>query len=880
LSPKRAKSRTRSRKRHLTGAKARAGRAHKTRADLEQQLKACRRELTRAREGLAEAMKQKTATSEVMRIISSSPIQSVLDAVAENAARLCEANNAEIFRLENNLLHLVASYGEISVNIRAREGLPATRDRVIGRATCDRRTIQVRDLAAEESEFPVGSSDAKRSGHRTTLATPLLREGAPIGVILMRRREVRPFSAKQIALLENFADQAVIAIENARLFEAEKQRSLALAQAHRDLAEREGRLRRSEAYLAEAQRLSHTGSFGWKPDSGKTVWSDETYRIFEYDPAVKPTIDSVVQRVHPYDRALVQQVFDRASQTGTDFEHEYRLLLADGRVKHVHAIAHALQDASGNREFIGAVSDITERKTTEEQLRRSAQELKRSEFYLTEGQRLGQAGSWAFDPSGFFEYWSRELFQIYGLDPQMGAPTLEQYLATIHPEDRDFMAETIEKMCEQGSGCDAKKRIIRPDGAVRYIRCVGIPVLDNGLLKGLLGTAMDVTEQEQLTHELQRREAYLAEAQRLSQTGSWAWSPDSDIRYWSEECYRVLSFDPQDGLPRFEEFFQRIHPDDQPGFRELVQTAIREKSEWETDYRIVHPDGPVSDIHVVGHPVLSTSGHLVEFVGTVIDVTERRRHEEERARLRQLEADLAHINRVSTLGEMAASLAHEITQPFTTARNNASAALNFLDKKPPDLGEVREALDCIVSDADRAGAIIGRIRDHIKKAPPRKDRFDVNEAINEVIVLARGEITKNGVSVDTHLTDGVISVEGDRVQLQQVALNLILNAVEAMGSVQEGPRELSISTEQTQVKGVLVAVRDTGPGIDGKHLERVFQPFYTTKSSGVGMGLSICRSIIDAHGGRLWTDANEPRGAVFQFTLPGVEKELMNSASR
>ena len=880
MSPKRAKSRTRSRKRHLTGAKARAGRAHKTRADLEQQLKACRRELTHARESLAEAMKQKTATSEVMRIISSSPIQSVLDAVAENAARLCEANNAEIFRLENNLLHLVASYGEISVNIRAREGLPATRDRVIGRATCDRRTIQVRDLAAEESEFPVGSSDAKRSGHRTTLATPLLREGAPIGVILMRRREVRPFSAKQIALLENFADQAVIAIENARLFEAEKQRSLALAQAHRDLAEREGRLRRSEAYLAEAQRLSHTGSFGWKPDSGETVWSDETYRIFEYDPAVKPTIDSVVQRVHPDDRALVQQVIDRASKTGNDFEHEYRLLLADGRVKHVHAIAHALQDASGNREFIGAVSDITERKTTEEQLRRSAQELKRSEFYLTEGQRLGQAGSWAFDPSGFFEYWSRELFQIYGLDPQMGAPTLEQYLATIHPEDRDFMAETIEKMCEQGSGCDAKKRIIRPDGAVRYIRCVGIPVLDNGLLKGLLGTAMDVTEQEQLTHELQRREAYLAEAQRLSQTGSWAWSPDSDIRYWSEECYRVLSFDPQDGLPRFEEFFQRIHPDDQPGFRELVQTAIREKSEWETDYRIVHPDGPVSDIHVVGHPVLSTSGHLVEFVGTVIDVTERRRHEEERARLRQLEADLAHINRVSTLGEMAASLAHEITQPFTTARNNASAALNFLDKKPPDLGEVREALDCIVSDADRAGAIIGRIRDHIKKAPPRKDRFDVNEAINEVIVLARGEITKNGVSVDTHLTDGVISVEGDRVQLQQVALNLILNAVEAMGSVQEGPRELSISTEQTQVKGVLVAVRDTGPGIDGKHLERVFQPFYTTKSSGVGMGLSICRSIIDAHGGRLWTDANEPRGAVFQFTLPGVEKELMNSASR
>jgi signal transduction histidine kinase len=388
---------------------------------------------------------------------------------------------------------------------------------------------------------------------------------------------------------------------------------------------------------------------------------------------------------------------------------------------------------------------------------------------------------------------------------------------------------------------------------------------------------MDVTEQEELTQELQRREAYLAEAQRLSQTGSWAWSPDQDNWYWSEECYRVLSFDPQDGLPRFEEFFQRIHPDDQPGFRELIQTAIREKKEYEADYRIVHLDGLARDIHVVAHPVLSTSGHLVEFVGTVIDVTERRRAEQERARLRQLEADLAHINRVSTLGEMAASLAHEVKQPIAAARNNARAALNFLDRSPPDLREVREAVDCIVGDADRAADIVERIRDHSKKAPPRKDRFDLNEAINEVVVLAQGAITKNDVSVATRLTEGLFPVQGDRVQLQQVVLNLILNAIEAMSSAEEGPRELLISTKQSETNGIGVAVRDSGPGIDPKNLERVFEPFYTTKSSGVGMGLSICRSIIDAHGGRLWADVNEPRGAVFQLTLPSVENELINS---
>ena len=248
------------------------------------------------------------------------------------------------------------------------------------------------------------------------------------------------------------------------------------------------------------------------------------------------------------------------------------------------------------------------------------------------------------------------------------------------------------------------------------------------------------------------------------------------------------------------------------------------------------------------------------------------------ARLHQMQSDFAHINRVSMMGELAASLSHEITQPIASARNNARAAMNFLDRQPPDLREVREALGCVVGDADRAGDIIGRIRDQIRKAPPQKDPFDLNTAIGEVIVLARSAIIRNGVSVKTELAEGLSRVHGDRVQLQQVILNLILNAVEAMGSVEAGTRELLISTTQDHI-GVLVAVRDSGPGIDPARLERVFEAFYTTKSSGTGMGLSICRSIIDAHGGRLWADANEPRGAVFQFTLPATERELTESAS-
>jgi signal transduction histidine kinase len=220
---------------------------------------------------------------------------------------------------------------------------------------------------------------------------------------------------------------------------------------------------------------------------------------------------------------------------------------------------------------------------------------------------------------------------------------------------------------------------------------------------------------------------------------------------------------------------------------------------------------------------------------------------------------------------LAALLALEITLPIASARNNARAALNFLDQRPPDLDEVRDALGSILGNANRAADIIERMRDHIRKASAPRDHFDLNAAINEVFVLARSVIIENGVSVQTRLADGLLPIQGDRVRVQQVVLNLVVNAVEAMGPVEAGTRELAISTEQTKTGGVLVAVRDSGPGINPELVERVFEAFYTTKSGGTGMGLSICRSIVDAHGGRLWAEANEPRGAVFQFTLPGAE---------
>jgi len=378
------------------------------------------------------------------------------------------------------------------------------------------------------------------------------------------------------------------------------------------------------------------------------------------------------------------------------------------------------------------------------------------------------------------------------------------------------------------------------------------------------------------TAELRRSEAYLAEAERLSHTGTWALKDvngetpeqgEKAVGYWSEESYRIFGFDPRQGLPTLSAVWQRVHPDDRSRLYEEVQEALRQKRDWACEYRLLLADGTIKYLEAVGHHVFSARGELLDAVmGIHADVTERKRAQEERERLRQLESDLAHLNRLSMMGVLAASLAHEVKQPIGAARNNARAALNFLAQSPPDLGEVREALGCIVGDADRAGDIIDRVRAHTKKAPPRKDRFDLNAAVTEVVELARSAITRHGVSLQVRPAEELFAVQGDRVQLQQVILNLILNAIEAMSSV-DGPRELLIRTEQRQTNG-LVSVRDSGPGIDAERLERVFEAFYTTKSNGVGLGLSICRSIIDAHGGRLWAETNEPRGAVFQFTLP------------
>jgi PAS domain S-box-containing protein len=487
---------------------------------------------------------------------------------------------------------------------------------------------------------------------------------------------------------------------------------------------------------------------------------------------------------------------------------------------------------------------------------------RRSEFYLAEGQRLAHMGSWAFNPGGFFEYWSPELFQIYGLDRARGAPTLHEYLVSVHPHDRDLVSETTETMLRGGSGCDLKHRIMRPDGELRHIRWVGVPVFEEEAVNGFVGTAVDVTEQEHLMQELGRREAYQAEAQRLSHTGSFGWRVSTGELLWSDETFRIFQYD-RTTKPIMEHLLARVHPDDTALVKQALERALHQGNDLDFDHRLLLPDGCVKYVRVVAHASIDESGSI-EFVGAAMDVTAAKEAEEE---LRQAQADLAHVNRVTTMGELTASLAHEVNQPIAAAVTNAQTCVRWLAGDIPNLDKARAAAMRIVEDGTRAADIINRIRQFFTKGAPQRESVDVNDLIREMIVLMRGEATRYAISVRTELAPDLAQVMGDRVQLQQVILNLIMNSIDAMKDV-EGTRELIITSRRAEHDELLASVSDTGVGLPPQQADQIFNAFFTTKPQGTGMGLSISRSILESHGGRLWAADNTPRGARFCLTLP------------
>ena len=1088
-------------------------------------------------------------------------------------------------------------------------------------------------------------------------------------------------------------------------------------------------LRRSEAYLSEAQRLSHTGSFGWNVSSGEIYWSEETFRIFEYDPATKSTVELVLQRTHPEDRALVRQVIDCVSQERKDFDFEHRLLMPDGSVKYVRVVGHpSTGDESGNFEFVGAVMDVTERRQAEEALReseeqwkavfennptmyfmvdaggtvlsvntfgaeqlgytvdeligdtvlkvfyepdreaakekvalcleqpgrsmswelrkirkngtmlwvretaravlrangpivlvacediserkRAAEALRRSEAYLAEAQKITHTGSWAADPAnGKTTYWSEEIFRIHGMDlGQTGAPGPEEYRAQfVHPEEAERVREAWEQTYREKAEFAQDYRIVLPGGKVKHLHVIGHPVLDKtGELIEYVGTMADVTErkhaeaeraahlwflesmdrinramqgtndlekmmsdvlgavisifncdrawlvypcdpqaaswkvpmeharpefpgafalgrdlpvtpdvaevfgtvrsssspvrfgpgsihplpaetaarfniqsmigmavypkghntymlglhqcsyprewtaqEERLFLEIARRfedaltsvlmfqnlgesERKLEEAQRLTHVGYWDRDLERRLITWSNETYRIFGVPTAERVITRDRIMKLIHPEDRSMVREATAAALRGGPRYDLEFRIVRPDGEVRIVHRQADVIRDESGRPRRMFGTVQDITERKQAEQrlraqytvtqmlaeaatieevtpkiletvcefllwdlgalwsidreagvlrcvevwhkesvkapqfeaasrestfmpgiglpgrvwsshepayipdvvhdgnfprapiaareglhaafgfpillggevlgvveffsreirqpdqellnmmatigsqigqfiERKRaenaLRNAQMELAHVTRVATLGEMTASIAHEINQPLAAVVNNASACLRWLAAPIPNLDEAREAVARITRDGKRASDVIARIRGLVKKSGTEQMRLDINEVIKEVVSLLQSEIQKNGVVLRMELAGHLPQVLGDRVQLQQVIMNLVMNGIEAMNGVTDRSRDLLIRSRQHESDKVLVEVQDSGVGLRPESLDQLFRAFFTTKPKGMGLGLAISRSIVENQGGRLWAVPNDGPGATFQFTL-------------
>jgi PAS domain S-box-containing protein len=421
--------------------------------------------------------------------------------------------------------------------------------------------------------------------------------------------------------------------------------------------------------------------------------------------------------------------------------------------------------------------------------------------------------------------------------------------------------QTLERASRDGKDFDYECRLVMPDSSVKYVHVMAHASSDESGSIEFVGAVTDTTASKLAEEALRRSECYLAEAQKLTHTGSWAWRvAGGGALHLSEEWYRLYGFDPEQGLSAWEERLQRIHPEDRAKWQGAVDRAIGEKSDYEVENRIVLPGGTVKYVRNVGHPVLNASGDLVEFVGSSMDISARKQAEE-------AQADLAHVSRVTTMGELTASLAHEVKQPIAAASTNANTCLRWLAGDTPNIEEARAAAMRIVNDGKRAAEIISRIRLLFKKGTPERELLDVSEVIREMIVLLRGETTRYSIPVRTELAADLPQVMGDRVQLQQVLMNLIMNSIDAMKDV-NGTRELVIKSQRSENEQVLVSVSDTGAGLPPQQAEQIFDAFFTTKPHGTGMGLRISRSIIESHGGRLWAADNSPRGASFYLTLP------------
>jgi PAS domain S-box-containing protein len=722
------------------------------------------------------------------------------------------------------------------------------------------RQSLILDDATAQNAFSADSY-IRRNRVRSVLCLPLIKQNALIATLYLENNLASGvFTPGRIEVLTLLASQAAISLESAYLYAELQLANVNLKSENSERRRAEDALRRSETYLAHAQSLSHTGSFGWHISSGKIYWSEETFRIFEFDRSVKPTLDLLMrERIHPEDLADFRQVVEPASQRGRDFAHEYRLRLPDGRVKYIHVVAHAITTAEGV-EFAGAVMDVTAAKKAEEKSRNDERELRVTIDTLPAFVLRAQ-------PNGGVDFVSQSIVDYSGLSRDHWLGT--GWMNFIHAEDYKKARTGWCGSLNFGTPFDLEMRIRGTSGQFRWFQCRGLPLRDEaGRILKWYATMHDIEDRKRAEEELVKSEAYLAEAQKLTKTGSWAHNLRSGAFVASPELLRISDLDPGSGISR-ETLRERLHPEDQHVFDDVATLKIG----YEIDYRIILADESIRHIHSVGHPILDPAGNLLERVGTVVDMTERKRAEAEKERL---EVQLRQSQKMEAMGTLAGGIAHDFNNILGAILGYGELAQHAVTEG----SEVRRFIDNVMQAGGRAKSLVDRILAFSRSGVSELVQINVQGVVEETLELLAAASLGPGVLLEKRLAAGGAAIIGDATQLHQVAMNLLTNALQAM----ENGGLLTVVLERESVDQdlqlshgtlppgdyVRLCVSDTGSGIPSEVLERMFDPFFTTKGpgKGTGLGLSLVHGIVADLDGAIDVSTAVGSGTTFVIWLP------------
>lgn len=688
-----------------------------------------------------------------------------------------------------------------------------------------------------------------------------------IGVLVAAsRRSDFPQQTERL-VLSVAANQAAIGLQQSRLLS--EQRRVA-DELDRRVAQRTSELAAAKEALAASERnlkltIDTIPALAWSTDTDASAdFFNQHYLDFVGLSAEQVPGWNWMDALHPDDLSGLTATWKSIMDSEAPGEAEARLRRHDGEYRWFLFRAHPLRDRYGRIvKWYGTNTDITDRKQREAELR-AKQEL----LDLAQKSARAMAFDWYIQKD--VNVWTPEQEALYGLAPGSFDGTYLSWKKLIHAPDWPLVVKAIKHAHETGVVA-VEFRVQWPDGSLHWLATNGQMFFDDeGKPFRMVGFTSDVTPRKIAEKDLRRSEAFLSEAQRLSSIGSFSWRLATDEITWSEQLYRIYEL--ETGMPVTLELIRtRVHPEDLTLYEKMVEQARDGGGDFEWHYRLMMPDGTIKYLHAVAHATRDHDGEI-EYIAAVQDVTERRLSEEALGRLR---SELAHVSRVAMLGALTASIAHEVNQPLAGIITNASTCLRMLGADPPNLDGARETVRRTIRDGHRAADVITRLRALFSRKGAPIELVDLNEATREVIALVQSEFQQSGIIMRTELRDDLPAITGDRIQLQQVIQNLLRNALDAMSGVEDRPRRLVIRTEREEGEQVRLSVEDSGVGLDTQGVERLFNAFYTTKSDGMGIGLSVSRSIIERHQGRLWAEPNNGHGATFSFSIPLVSEEVM-----